>query len=74
MFGFGKRKRGDESRGAPPKEERKRIFTRLRQGLASTRAVLNTDVSDLIRGLDLLDGTEFRCHQVSCMQEEWSDQ
>jgi fused signal recognition particle receptor len=56
MFGFGKKKRESATEGAvTSKERRQRIVTRLKDGLATTRAVLNTDVSDLIRGRKRID-------------------
>lgn len=56
MFGFGKKKRESASEGElQQKERRKRIVSRLKDGLATTRAVLNTDVGDLIRGRKRID-------------------
>jgi fused signal recognition particle receptor len=56
MFGFGKKKRENTTEGAvTPKERRQRIIARLKDGLATTRTVLNTDVSDLIRGRKRID-------------------
>ncbi|MEA3277354.1 MAG: signal recognition particle-docking protein FtsY [Pseudomonadota bacterium] len=56
MFGFGKKKRetppGDEAQRS---EGKRRLFSRLKDGLKSTRAVLNTDVGDLIRGHKRID-------------------
>ncbi|MCU0834766.1 MAG: signal recognition particle-docking protein FtsY [Chromatiaceae bacterium] len=61
MFGFGKRKQEPAPLGMPA--ERGGMLGRLREGLARTRAILNTDVRDLIRGRkridqDLLDELE----------------
>jgi len=61
MFGFGKRKQAAPTGGAP--EERGGLLGRLRERLARTRAILNTDVRDLISGRkridqDLLDELE----------------
>jgi len=69
MFGFGKKRGavGTEAVAAPPETEapasKLGIFARLREGLKRTRALLNTDLSDLIRGRkridqDLLDELE----------------
>jgi len=56
MFGFGKKKRESATAGVvTPKERRQRIVARLKDGLATTRAVLNTDVSDLIRARKRID-------------------
>ena len=56
MFGFGKKKRESDSEGeATRKERRQSIVSRLKDGLATTRAVLTTDVGDLIRGRKRID-------------------
>jgi fused signal recognition particle receptor len=57
MFGFGKkRRRGTETESDAERSERRRKFvSRLREGLAQTRAVLNTDVGDLISGRKRID-------------------
>ena len=54
MFRFGKRRR-EAADSRESAEGRRRLFSRLKAGLASTRAVLNTDVSDLIRGRKRID-------------------
>ncbi len=64
MFGFGKRKPAPADR-SEKNEQRGGLFSRLREGLATTRAILNTDVSDLLRGRkrideDLLEALETR--------------
>jgi fused signal recognition particle receptor len=57
MFGFGKKSRAsvptDESERRP--DGKRRLAERLREGLKRTRAVLNTDVGDLIRGRKRVD-------------------
>jgi len=56
MFGFGKRKRESTTAyTADGQERKKRLFSRLKDGLATTRAVLNSDVGDLIRGRKRID-------------------
>jgi len=56
MFGFGKKKRDSLSEGADQRKERKRrIVSRLKDGLATTRAVLYTDVGDLVSGRKRID-------------------
>lgn len=56
MFGFGKKKRAQALPGeGAPQERRKRLVERLKDGLATTRAVLNTDIGDLIRGRKRVD-------------------
>jgi len=56
MFGFGKRKRETSSENeSQRKERRQRIVSRLKDGLATTRAVLYTDVGDLMRGRKRID-------------------
>ncbi|WP_089726567.1 signal recognition particle-docking protein FtsY [Candidatus Thiosymbion oneisti] len=56
MFGFGKKKQERASRGEEqPKERRQRLIARLKDGLATTRAVLNTNIGDLIRGRKRID-------------------
>jgi len=56
MFGFGKQKQERASQGeGQPKERRRRLVARLKDGLATTRAVLNTDIGDLIRGRKRID-------------------
>jgi len=56
MFGFGKKKRESASANAVDSQERKkRLFSRLKDGLATTRAVLNTDVVDLAKGRKRID-------------------
>ncbi len=54
MFGFGKRKR--DAIGSGEQNERKGLlFSRLKDSLATTRAVLHTDVGDLMRGRKRID-------------------
>lgn len=56
MFGFGKKKREPTAANElESQERRRRLFSRLKDGLATTRAVLNTDVSDLIKGRRRID-------------------
>jgi fused signal recognition particle receptor len=57
MFGFGKKRREGPAAGpeADGSSRRRRLVARLRDGLAQTRAVLNTDVGDLIRGRKRVD-------------------
>jgi len=56
MFGFGKKKQEHASQGeGQSKERRRRLIARLKDGLATTRAVLNTNISDLIRGCKRID-------------------
>ena len=57
MFGFGKKRRThtETETDAERSERRKRFVSRLREGLAQTRAVLNTDVGDLISGRKRID-------------------
>jgi len=56
MFGFGKKKQAHASQGeGQPREHRQRLIARLKDGLATTRAVLNTNISDLIRGRKRID-------------------
>jgi fused signal recognition particle receptor len=56
MFGFGKKKPKSTSQDEAPKRERRQsIVARLKDGLSTTRAVLNTDVRDLIRGRKRID-------------------
>jgi fused signal recognition particle receptor len=56
MFGFGKQKRAESSAADGPRpESKRRLSERLREGLKRTRAVLNTDVGDLIRGRKRID-------------------
>jgi fused signal recognition particle receptor len=52
MFGFGKR-RADIA--AASNGDKGRLLSRLREGLATTRAVLNTDVGDLVQGRKRID-------------------
>jgi len=47
MFGFGKKKQEDEGQR---KERRQRLVSRLKDGLATTRTLLTTNIGDLIRG------------------------
>ena len=54
MFGFGKRK-GDASEGEEGSERQRRLFARLKNGLATTRAILYSDVGDLIGGRKRID-------------------
>ncbi len=54
MFGFGKVKR-DATGSGEQNERRGRLFSRLKDGLATTRAVLYTDVGDLMRGRKRID-------------------
>jgi len=65
MFGFGTKKREQTSQAGEVarKEHRQRLLSRLKNGLETTRVVLNTKVGDLIRGRkrideDLLDELE----------------
>lgn len=56
MFGFGKKKQAHASPGkVQGKESRQGLVARLKGGLATTRAVLNTNVGDLIRGRKHID-------------------
>jgi len=56
MFGFGKKKRETSPEGeVQSKERRQRIVSRLKDGLATTRAILSTNVGDLIRGRKRID-------------------
>ncbi|WP_133510179.1 signal recognition particle-docking protein FtsY [Candidatus Thiosymbion oneisti] len=56
MFGFGKKKQERASQGEEqPKERHQRLIARLKDGLATTRAVLNTNIGDLIRGRKRID-------------------
>jgi fused signal recognition particle receptor len=56
MFGFGKKKQDSLPEGEDQrKTRRRRIVSRLKDGLATTRAVLNTDVGDLVRGRKRID-------------------
>jgi fused signal recognition particle receptor len=56
MFGFGKKKRDSLSEDEDQrKTRRQRIVSRLKDGLATTRAVLYTDVADLVRGRKRID-------------------
>jgi fused signal recognition particle receptor len=56
MFGFGKKKRERTFQGEVPTGERRQsIVSRLKEGLATTRAVLNADIGDLIRGRKRID-------------------
>lgn len=56
MFGFGKKERETSSESeAQRKERRRHIVSRLKDGLATTRAVLYTDVGDLMRGRKRVD-------------------
>jgi fused signal recognition particle receptor len=56
MFGFGKKKRETAAAYAEDRPERReRLFNRLKNGLATTRAVLNTDVVDLVKGYKRID-------------------
>ncbi len=56
MFGFGKKKQEHASQGeGQPKERRQRLIARLKNGLATTRAVLHTNIGDLIRGRKRID-------------------
>jgi fused signal recognition particle receptor len=57
MFGFGKKKRVKSEAESP--EGKRRLVTRLKEGLALTRAVLNTDVGDLISGRKRIDEALF---------------
>jgi fused signal recognition particle receptor len=57
MFGFGKNKRVKSEAESP--EGKRRLITRLKEGLALTRAVLNTDVGDLISGRKRIDEALF---------------
>lgn len=56
MFGFGTKKQERASPGeAPEPERRQRFLSRLKDGLATTRAVLNTRIGDLVRGRKRID-------------------
>jgi len=56
MFGFGKKKQEHAPQGeGQPEEHRRRLISRLKDGLATTRAVLNTNIGDLIRGRKRID-------------------
>jgi fused signal recognition particle receptor len=56
MFGFGKKNRHTSAKGEDQrKERRRRIVSRLKNGLATTRAVLYTDVGDLVSGRKRID-------------------
>jgi len=56
MFGFGKQKQERAPQGeGQPRERRRRLISRLKDGLATTRAVLNTNIGDLIRGRKRID-------------------
>lgn len=56
MFGFGKKKRESLSDGEDQrKQRRRRMVSRLKDGLATTRAVLYTDVGDLVSGRKRID-------------------
>jgi len=56
MFGFGKKKQAHTSPGeGQPREHRQGLIARLKDGLATTRAVLNTNIGDLIRGRKRID-------------------
>ncbi len=57
MFGFGKKKRKRSLAEAEsgPAQRKHRLISRLRDGLEQTRAVLNTDVGDLISGRKRVD-------------------
>ena len=56
MFGFDKKRSVSPATGEDegPKG-RGRLFARLREGLSTTRAVLNTDVGDLVQGRKRID-------------------
>jgi fused signal recognition particle receptor len=56
MFGYGKtKKESSAERAAQRAAGRKRMFERLKHGLATTRAVLYTDVGDLVKGRKRID-------------------
>jgi len=56
MFGFGKKKQERAAQGeGQPQEHRRHLIARLKDGLATTRAVLNTNIGDLIRGRKRID-------------------
>lgn len=56
MFGFGTKKQECATPGeAPEPERRQRFLSRLKDGLATTRAVLNTRIGDLVRGRKRID-------------------
>ncbi|MCB2262520.1 MAG: signal recognition particle-docking protein FtsY [Candidatus Thiosymbion ectosymbiont of Robbea hypermnestra] len=56
MFGFGTKKQERATPGeAPEPERRQRFLSRLKDGLATTRAVLNTRIGDLVRGRKRID-------------------
>jgi len=57
MFGFGNKKKQERSAQGEgqPKEHRRHLIARLKDGLATTRAVLNTNVGDLVRGRKRID-------------------
>ena len=52
MFGFGKKPSTEAAGGG---ERKRRLFSRLRDGLATTRAILHTDIGDLLRGRRRID-------------------
>jgi len=52
MFGFGKKKQEDEGQR---KERQQRLVSRLKDGLATTRTLLTTNIGDLIRGRKRID-------------------
>ena len=63
MFGFGKRKKTDPPQGSAETAQPQGLFTRLRAGLARTRANLSDALGDLLSGKrqiddDLLDDIE----------------
>lgn len=61
MFGFGKKQSGPapveviSEQGVDRPVPKTGLFARLRAGLERTRAVLNTDISDLVRGRKRID-------------------
>lgn len=52
MFGFGKKQQAAKGHH---KERRSRLISRLKDGLTTTRALLNTNIGDLIRGRKRID-------------------
>ena len=61
MFGFGKKKSQPASDAVAPvagtehPAPKAGLYARLREGLQLTRAVLNTDIGDLVRGRKRID-------------------
>ncbi|MBI1247290.1 signal recognition particle-docking protein FtsY [bacterium] len=49
LFGFGKKKENEEGKSPEPAGEKQGFFSRIGQGLAKTRRLLNTDIRDLFK-------------------------